>query len=64
MESVKVRCRVMHEECMRFEGCHTRVVGSNPTGVSGPDITRLVTGIYNGVDMGGVKNDCRKQFRI
>ena len=64
LESIKVRCRAMHKDCMRFCGFHARIVRSNPTGVSGPDIIRLATVIYNYTEMGGVEDDCGKPFKF
>ena len=49
---------------MRFAGCHARITRSNPTGMSSSDIIQLVTGIYYGVVMGCLKDDCGKQFKF
>ena len=64
LKSIKVRCRTMHKEFMRFGVCHAIIVRSNPTGVSGPDIIRLATNIYSDMEMGGLEDDCGKPFKF
>ena len=62
-QSLKARCKSLHKECMIFNGCYARLVRQSPTGVSPNDLIRISTGVFNGIDMCQVTDNCRLPFR-
>ena len=49
---------------MLFYDCYARVARSKQAGVSPEDMIRMSTGLFNGIDMGRVDDDCGKPFRF
>ena len=62
--SVKARCKAIQKGCMLFSGCYARVARFKPTGMSLQDMIRMSTGLFNGIDIGRVDDDCGKPLRF
>ena len=62
-QSLKARCKSLHKEGMISNGCYARLVCQNPTGVSPTDLVRLEAGVFNGIDVCRVKDDCGVPYR-
>ena len=64
IESVRIRCKTVHKQCMPFWSFHARICRSKPTEVSPNDIIKMATALYNGFQIDNIADDSGKPFKF
>ena len=62
-ESLRSRLNNLFRAILKFNGNYWSVKRKNPSNTTDDDVIRLATGLFNGMQMAGVEDDCGKPFK-